>query len=161
MRRHEQTATRDLRFAMDRMVHATRRSERLLVPLADNPSTNWRENVREQTFPASAPEGDSKLATAVLAVTLDPTLDIDADGFADGDNDKDGLVDEDPGGDNTFDGMPGIAEIDDDGDGVADGAGTNDKDNDEDGTPIDDWLDGLDNDGDGAIDEDIPGGDQR
>ena len=139
------------------MVHATRRSERLLVPLADNPRTNWRENVREQTFPASAPEGDSKLATAVLAVTLDPTLDSDADGFADGDNDKDGLVDEDPGGDNTFDGMPGIAEIDDNGDGVADaGQATNDKDNDEDGTPIDDWLDGLDNDGDGAIDEDIP-----
>ncbi|MBT8441069.1 MAG: MSCRAMM family adhesin SdrC [Gammaproteobacteria bacterium] len=150
-------ATRDLRFAMDRMVRAARRSQRLLVPLADNPKTNWRENVREQTVPASAPEGDSTLATAVLAVTLDPGQDRDADGFADGDNDKDGRVDEDPGNDNTFDGMPGIIGIDDDGDGTADeGLATKLTDNDEDGIPFDDWLDGLDNDGDGAIDEDIP-----
>ncbi len=104
-------ATRDLRFAMDRMVKAVRGGERLLLPLADNPNTNWRENVREQSVPAAAPEGDSTLATAVLAVTLDPGLDIDGDGFADGDNDKDGRVDEDAGSDYTFDGDAGIIAI--------------------------------------------------
>jgi hypothetical protein len=52
--------------------------------------------------------------------------------------------------------MPGIIGIDDNGDGTTDaGPASNVNDNDEDGTPVDDWLDGTDNDGDGAIDEDI------
>ena len=141
---------------MERMVTATRDTNRLLLPLADNPNTNWRENVREQTVPASAPEGGSTLATAVLAVTLDPGLDIDGDGVADADNDRDGQVDEDLGNDHTFDGASGIVGIDDDGDGAVDEPepGSIDKDNDEDGSPTEDWLDGIDNDGDGSIDED-------
>ena len=111
-------AMQDARFAMQRMVTAVRDTNRLLLPLADSPKTNWRENLREQTVPASAPEGDSTLATAVLAVTLDPDLDIDANGVADADNDKDGRVDEDLGNDHTFDGASGIIGIDDDGDGI-------------------------------------------
>jgi len=148
---------RDVRFAMQRMVTAVLGTERLLLPLADNPNTNWREHVREQTVPASAPEGDSTLATAVLAVTLDPTLDINADGFADADNDKDGRIDEDLANDNSSDGAPGIIGIDDDGDGSVDetDSGSPNKDNDEDGLDIDDSIDGIDNDNDGAIDEDI------
>lgn len=147
----------DARFAMQRMVEATRTTGRLLLPLADNPNTNWRENVREQTVPASAPEGDSTFATAVLAVTLSPTLDLDEDGIADADNDGDGSVDEDLLGDNNFDGQQGIAGIDDDGDGSVDEPDPENtkSDNDEDGLKTDDWLDGIDNDGDGSTDEDI------
>lgn len=149
-------ALQDARFAMQRMVTATRDTDRLLLPLADNPNTNWRENVREQTVPASAPEGDSTLATAVLAVTLDPYLDIDGDGVADADNDKDGRVNEDLGNDHTFDGASGIIGIDDDGDGTVDEPepGSVDKDNDEDGSPTEDSFNGIDDDGDGSIDED-------
>jgi prepilin-type N-terminal cleavage/methylation domain-containing protein len=155
-------ATRDARFAMQRMVTAVLRTERLMLPLADNPNTNWREHVREETFPASAPEGDSTRATAVLAVTLDPRLDIDQDGIADADNDGDGRVDEDIDSDNTFDAAPGIVGIDDDGDGTIDEleSGSGNKDNDEDGLPTEDHTDGIDNDGDGSIDED-PGQDMN
>lgn len=154
--------TRDARFAMQRMVTAVSGAGRLMLPLADNPGTNWRENVREQTVPPSAPEGDSSLATAVLAVTLDPTLDLDADGFADADNDKDGLVDEDLSKDNTNDGEPGIIGIDDDGDGNVDPNSGPDpeSDNDEDGLQAEDPIDGIDNDGDGTVDEDT-GGDMQ
>ncbi|MDH3276109.1 MAG: type II secretion system GspH family protein, partial [Gammaproteobacteria bacterium] len=42
---------REARFAMQRMVTAVRQSDRLMLPLADNPNTNWRENVREQSVP--------------------------------------------------------------------------------------------------------------
>jgi len=150
-------AMQDARFAMQRMVTAVLATERLLLPLADNPNTNWRENLREQTVPASAPEGDSTLATAVLAVTLGPDVDFDADGFADGDNDKDGRVDEDARNDNTNDTVPGIIGIDDDGDGLVDetpGSATS-ADNDEDGMDVEDSMDGNDDDGDGAIDEDM------
>jgi prepilin-type N-terminal cleavage/methylation domain-containing protein len=150
------TATRDARFAMQRMVTAVLGTERLMLPLADNPNTNWRESVREETVPASLPEGDSTLATAVLAVTLDPTLDNDSDGFADADNDKDGRVDEDLGGNFTWDGRAGIRDIDDDGDGAVDEGFASDRDDDEDGVADEDWIDGIDNDGDGAVDEDVP-----
>jgi len=143
----------DARFAMQRMVSATRATERLLLPLADNPATNWRENLREQTVPASAPEGDSTLATAVLAVTLDPNLDIDGDGFAEGDNDKDGRVDEDPSDDASNDLAAGIVGIDDDGDGAVD-EGSIIPDDDEDAVDDEDPVNGLDDDGDGSIDED-------
>ena len=147
---------RDGRFAMQRMVTAVLGTDRLLLPLADNPNTNWREHVREQTVPASAPEGDSTLATAVLAVTLDPTLDINADGFADGDNDKDGRIDEDPGDDASNDLAAGLVGIDDDGDGLADEGGTAADDDDEDGSVDEDPVDGHDDDGDGSVDEDFP-----
>lgn len=150
------SATRDARFAMQRMVTAVLGTERLLLPLADNPNTNWREHVREQTVPASSPEGDSALATAVLAVTLDPTLDIDVDGVMDADNDRDGRVDEDLDGNNTWDGRAGIKDIDDDGDGAVDESPASDRDDDEDGVADEDWIDGIDNDGDGAVDEDAP-----
>lgn len=153
----ENDVVQDARFAMQRMLAATRGTGRLLLPLADNPATSWRENVREQTVPASAPEGGSILATAVLAVTLDPDLDIDADGVKDADNDLDGRIDEDLGKDNTNDQAPGIVGIDDDGDGNVDvsTAAIPKEDNDEDGAPGDDPVDALDNDNDGSVDEDI------
>ena len=134
------SATREARFAMQRMVTAVRQGDRLLLPLADNPNTDWHENVREHSNPP------------VLAVTMGATLDRDEDGFADADNDKDGLVDEDSGDDSTNDGAPGIIGIDDDGDGSIDEG--NNWDDDEDGSADEDQLDGIDNDGDGSIDED-------
>jgi len=149
------TATREARFAMQRMVTAVLGTERLILPLADNPNTNWREHVREETVPATLPEGDSTLATAVLAVTLDPTLDIDADGYADGDNDKDGRVDEDPVDDTNNDLAPGIVGIDDDGDGSVD-EGPMINDDDEDSSVDEDPVNGQDDDGDGSVDEDLP-----
>jgi prepilin-type N-terminal cleavage/methylation domain-containing protein len=125
-------------LAMDRMVSAVSHAERLLIPRADNPATPQDEAHRD-----------------ILAVTIDPHLDSDGDGFYDADNDHDGRVDEDIPADNTFDYRPGIRNIDDNGDGSVDeGMGLHD--NDEDGQAGEDWLDGVDNDGDGSIDEDIP-----
>lgn len=146
---------RDARFAMDRMVRVSRESRRLLLPLADNPNTNWPENIREETIPASPPVGSSTLATAVLAVTLPASIDLDADGFPDADDDRDGLIDEDLPNDSHHDFQPGISLIDDDGDGTVDD-GTGWAEDDEDGAENEDPVDGIDNDGDGSIDEDPP-----
>lgn len=145
--------TQQARFAMERIVSAVSNSELLLLPLADRPSTNWRENVREQTMPASPPEGDSTNATAVLAVTLPTYSDMDFDGFPDVDNDRDGRFDEDPDGDRNNDFEAGIYLIDDDGDGRVD-EGFSDADDDEDGAWNEDFLNGLDDDADNSLDED-------
>jgi prepilin-type N-terminal cleavage/methylation domain-containing protein len=146
---------RQARFAMDQMVRQVSHSRRLLLPLNDNPNTNWPENIREQTVPPSAPTGDSTLATAVLAVTLPANIDLDGDGFPDADDDRDGQIDEDLPNDNHHDFFPGIMLIDDDGDGnIDEGAGW--AEDDEDGAENEDPLDGLDNDGDGSVDEDPP-----
>ena len=126
------------RFAMQQMVQAISRSQRLMLPLAENPNTVWSESVRDP---------------GVLAVTMDPTLDRNKDGFADADNDKDGLIDEDLGNDTSNDSSTGITNIDDDGDGISDN-GSNFKDDDEDGSFNEDPINGIDDDNDGAIDED-------
>lgn len=142
------------RFALDRMAWAIGRTDALLLPLPDNPGTNWREHVREQTVPASTPEGDSTFATAVLAVALPDDVDLDGDG-ADADDDGDGARDEDAPADATHDFANGIAGIDDDGDGIAD-EGSGSSDDDEDGSEDEDPVNGSDDDGDGAVDEDAP-----
>lgn len=147
----------DAQFAMERMVSAVSNSRRLLLPLNDNPATGWPENIREQTLPASPPVGGSTLATAVLAVTLPAYVDLDFDGFPDADNDRDGRIDEDPGGDSSFDISGGIYLIDDDGDGDVDESGLYYFDDDEYELIVDeDPLNGIDDDGDGAVDEDLP-----
>jgi prepilin-type N-terminal cleavage/methylation domain-containing protein len=138
------------RFAMQRLTTSVSKSKQLLIPLADNPATAYSESVRD-----------------VLAVSLDPTLDRDKDGWADANNDKDFLdvnksgtrdageperIDEDFDKDNNNDGSLGITGIDDNGDGIIDGGGKDD--NDEDGSHNEDASNGLDDDGDGTIDED-------
>ena len=55
------------------------------------------------------------------------------------DNDVDGLIDEDFGADMNADGAPGLAGVDDDGDGQIDEGNNND--DDEDGLIDEDWLD--------------------
>lgn len=149
---------RDARFALDRMTLAIAKSAHLVVPLADAPGTQWRENVREQTNPASPPETGSAFATAVLAVTIAADLDLDGNGVMDADNDKDGLIDEDVGADMNNDERPGLFALDDDGDGKVDESNKEDDDEDEDlrGTKDEDPLNGLDDDKDGSIDEDLP-----
>lgn len=164
--------TREARFAMQRLVAATQHSRHLILPLADNPATDWREHVREQTVPASPPEGSSTKATAVLAITLNPALDIDNDGWADANNDRDYFdlnrnttrdvgeperLDEDLGDDMNNDGMPGIKGIDDDGDGAVDESDAADfpaRDDDEQGDRDEDFTDGIDDDADGSEGED-------
>jgi prepilin-type N-terminal cleavage/methylation domain-containing protein len=146
---------RDARFAMERMTSAAKGSRRLLLPQADNSSTNWPENIREETDPASPPIGDSTKATAVLALTLPEYVDLDADGFPDADNDRDGRIDEDTPADMTWDLAPGIALVDDDGDGSVDEGSANNDDDEALGTSDEDPLDGLDDDGDGNTDEDF------
>lgn len=128
---------RDARLAMGRMVAAVSGSPRLLLPLADRPSTTRVESVREP---------------GVLALTLDPTIDRDRDGIADADNDGDGRIDEDLSADASNDGAPGIAGMDDDGDGVIDKGVVSD--NDENGSADVDAVSGIDDDGDGRVDED-------
>lgn len=143
------------RFAMQQMLAAVSKTQRLMIPLGENPATAWSESVRD-----------------VLAVTLDPTMDRDKDGWADANNDKDYLdvnnngardigeperIDEDIGNDNNFDGAHGIKGIDDNGDGMIDNSSSAnpDDDNDEDGVPTEDRINNIDEDNDGAIDEDI------
>ncbi len=142
----------DARFALDRMVSTSANSRRLLLPLVDKPFTNWPENIREETIPASPPIGDSTKATAVLAVVLPINFDLDSDGFPDADDDRDGLVDEDLPGDAQHDFAAGIMLIDDDGDGAVD-EGNADSD-DESTTTDDDPINGIDDDNDGNTDED-------
>jgi len=141
-------------FAMERMVRAVGHSRRLLLPLNDNPGTNWPEDIREETVPASPPIGSSTLATAVLAVTLPTYVDLDFNGVPDADDDGDGLIDEDLPNDNHHDFFPGIMLIDDDGDGTVDEGGGWAQDDEDGTTENEDRLDGVDNDGDGSIDED-------
>ncbi len=144
------------RYAMQQMLNAVRKTRRLMLPLGENPATAWSESVRD-----------------VLAVTLDPSLDRDKDDWADGNNDKDFLdlnnngtrnageperIDEDPGGDLSWDLAAGIIGIDDDGDGLIDeehtGTGPLGEDDDEDGTANEDGWENGDEDGDGSLDED-------
>lgn len=147
--------TRQARFAMGQMVRAASRSPRLLLPFNDNPNTTWPENDREETVPASAPPPGSSKATAVLAVTQDPAVDLDGDGTPDVDNDGDGKFDEDPDGDVNYDFSPGIVLIDDDGDGNVDETSVGYWDDDEEGSAWDeDPVNGIDDDGDGMVDED-------
>lgn len=151
--RERNDLNRQARFALDRMTASVAATRRLLVPLAENPATGWSESTRDP---------------GVLAVTLDPGMDRDADGWADGNNDKDFLdlnqnairdpgeperIDEDPPNDVTFDTFSGVAGIDDDGDGLVDEAGAGNDDEDNSGGD-EDWVNGNDDDGDGAVDED-------
>lgn len=155
--------TREARFAMRRIVRVVRKTDRLILPQADNPGTDWQEHIRVETVPASAPEGSSTLATAVLAVGMPAFIDLDFNGFADADNDLDGRINEDPSGDVNNDLAPGIFGIDDDGDGSVDEEHTQAwlgkmgplyEDDDEDDFANENGWTGLDEDGDGAFDED-------
>jgi type II secretory pathway pseudopilin PulG len=150
--------TRQAQQAMYRMARAVSHSRLLLLPLKDNPQTNWSEHIRKETIPATLPTDDSTKYTAVLAVTLPADVDLDVNGIPDADNDGDGLIDEDLGADNNFDGAAGIFGIDDNGDGTADDSDALDpaSDNDEDDIITEETLNGLDDDGDGSIDEDLP-----
>jgi type II secretory pathway pseudopilin PulG len=148
---HQQNDTlQQARFAMERMTRAASKSRQLRIPLGENATTAWSESVRN-----------------VLAVSLDPTLDRNKDGWADANNDKDYLdanksgtrdageperIDEDSDDDSDNDGASGIAGIDDNGDGTVDAQ--NAMDNDEDSLKGEDVINGLDDDGDGSIDED-------
>ena len=120
----------EAQFALERMLRAVRSSNRLLIPRPERGGTAYSESVRN-----------------VLALALDPTLDRDADGFADADNDRDGRINEDFGEDVTKDSQDGIVGVDDDGDGGIDEGDA--RDDDEDGTHNEDDLDGADDDGDG------------
>jgi prepilin-type N-terminal cleavage/methylation domain-containing protein len=145
------------RFTMDKMVRAVSRSPNLLIPYNEKSTTAFPDNIREQTNPASPPPPGSSLATAVLALTQDPAIDLDGNGVADVDNDADGKIDEDFPGDMTNDAKPGIRGIDDDGDGQTDEGFFADQDDDEVlNASNEDPVDGVDNDGDNNIDEDPP-----
>lgn len=164
----------DAHFAMERMTSAVRGSHLLILPLKDKPATPWREHVREQYIPAQAPESGSVFASAVLAVSLDHTIDRNRDGWADANNDKDFVnldaqswrgpdeperIDEDWGPDMNQDGAPGLKGIDDNGDGYIDNslALPPSADDDEDGSADEDPQNDIDDDGDGGVDEDTSG----
>ena len=145
------------RFSMERMVQAASHSQRILLPYNDKPTTSFPDNIREQTIPASPPPPGSSFATAVFAVTQDPSVDLDGNGVVDVDNDGDGRIDEDVPSDMTNDSEPGIKGIDDDGDGSVDEGFFADGDDDESfNISNEDQFDRVDNDGDNNIDEDLP-----
>ena len=145
---------RDARFAMQRMTRAVRETRWLVLPMPDKPDTDWRENVREETVPASAPEGSSIKATAVLAVSLSANVDLDSNGFPDADNDNDGRIDEDMPADMAFDYGDGIYLIDDGGNGIVDESFSDNDDDERLNGNDEDPINGIDDDGDGVIDED-------
>lgn len=162
-------AQREGAEAMRRMAAAVRTSRALILPMPDNPNTDWREDRREQTIPASPPEGSSNFASAVLSVTLTPLQDNNMDGWADANNDADyqdlngngsrdagepERIDEDPPADRNTDGEPGIAGLDDNGNGAIDDGDV--ADDDEDGSKDEDPLNSIDDDSDGNVDEDTP-----
>ncbi len=148
--------TRQARFAMQRMVKALSHTRYLQLPMNDKASTNWAENIREETVPPTPPTDDSTKYTAVLAVALPLYLDLDQNGFPDADDDQDGLVDEDAPADLNNDTVIGIYMIDDSGNGTVDEGGAPDSD-DETSSRNDDPVNGLDDDGDNNVDEDPPG----
>lgn len=133
-------AQEESRYALERMVEAVSRSERLLVPQAENPGTTRLESIRDP---------------GVLAVTLNHDRDLDGDGFPDADDDRDGRIDEDVGTDAQNDFAGGIYLLDDDNDGITDPPFTEPSD-DESGGWDDDPIGGGDDDGDSAVDEDPP-----
>jgi len=151
---------RQARFAMDQMVRMVGQSRLLMVPQADRPASNWAEHIREETVPPTTPTDDSIKYTAVLAVTLPASIDLDGDGFPDADNDRDGRIDEDPPADTTFDNATGIFQVDDGGDGDVDEfSACCYWDDDEDfGITNEDDINNNDDDNDGRVDED-PGSD--
>lgn len=145
----------DADFAMQRIGLALARTPELLVPQVDNTKTSWKENLRRETVPASSPQTGSTRDSAVLAVAVDMSRDLDGNGVPDCDNDGDGKCSEDSSGDRTDDDRAGIAGIDDNGDGVVDNGGSGRRsDDDEDGASGEDPVNGLDDDNDGRIDED-------
>ncbi|MCZ6853900.1 MAG: prepilin-type N-terminal cleavage/methylation domain-containing protein [Gammaproteobacteria bacterium] len=154
IQRQQQLAT-EARFALRRMVNAVGVTPRLLLPSPDLPGTGWSEHIREQTIPPSAPESGSVWASAVLAVTLSHSVDLNGDGVADADNDGDGRIDEDLPDDIHLDYASGIKGIDDDGDGYVDEAHSH---NDDEFGALnnEDWVNGQDDDADGSVDEDPP-----
>ena len=153
---------RQARFAMQQMVNAVSGTHRLMLPMVDLPATALLENIREQTQPPSAPPAGSTLGTAVLAVALPVTFDLDANSMPDADNDGDGRIDEDLPADTTNDSKPGIRDIDDDGNGIKDFwlSPVADDDESSDFAQNEDAINGIDNDGDGNLDED-PGADNN
>ena len=140
-------------FALERIVRTVAGSRMLVLPSRDKPGSDWPEHIREQTVPASLPIGSSVLATAALVALLPARMDLDFDGIPDADNDRDGRIDEDLGLDMNFDGAAGVRGVDDGGDGYADNVNWWD-DDETNGTGGEDPVDGVDNDGDGLIDED-------
>lgn len=150
----------DARFAMERMTRAVSETSYLILPMPDKPDTTWRENVREETIPASPPESGSFKATAVLAVALSISVDLDANGFPDADNDSDGRVDEDFPADIAFDYGSGIYLIDDGGDGFIDESFSDNDDDERLNGNDEDPINGIDDDADGVVDED-PGADMN
>ena len=147
--------TRQARFAMQRMVKAVSHTRYLQLPMNDKPLSNWAENIREETVPPTTPTDDSTKYTAVLAVALPLYIDLNQDGVPDADDDGDGQVDEDFPNDFNYDFAPGIYLIDDDGDGTVDEA-VNGYSDDESSSTNDDPINGLDDDNDNNVDEDPP-----
>lgn len=139
----------EAQWAMQRVLRAIRRSRVLFLPTPDKPGTLLiDESVRE-----------------LVALSQDPEIDRDNDGFGDPDDDRDGRVDEDLGDDIQSDGEPGIKDIDDNKDLLTDSPSAFPMDDDESGTLIlpdndEDPINGVDDDGDGLIDED-PGADMN
>jgi prepilin-type N-terminal cleavage/methylation domain-containing protein len=119
----------EARLAMERMVSSIRATTWVRLPLMISDPT-------DPAYPAS-----SYFPRNILAVS----------GMID--NDSDGVADEDPYKDMDDSTKSGLKGIDDNNDGIIDNGNTT-EDDDEDGLKNEDIIDGIDNDGDGRVDED-------
>jgi prepilin-type N-terminal cleavage/methylation domain-containing protein len=127
--RGKETLTNAGRLAMERMVAGVRTTTWILLPLMISDPT-------DPGYPTS-----SYYPRDILAVS----------GMID--NDGDGVADEDPYKDMADSTKSGLKDFDDNNDGIVDNGNTT-EDDDEDGLKNEDPIDGIDNDGDGRVDED-------
>lgn len=150
------------RLAMERIVSHTKQANRVLLPLGSNPTRSvlvlggFVDNDGDGLYDED-PSNDLTADNVAGVVGIDDDSDTqidegdrnddDEDGAVDEDpvnnldDDGDGAVDEDPPSDVNDDAEPGIAKVDDNGDGLVDNA--NLRDDDEDGRLDEDPVETL------------------
>lgn len=137
-------------FAMQRMTNAVGKTQYLMLPLIDNPNTTWDESIRDVLATTLDPTLDRDGDGWADANNDKDFQDINQNGVRDdGEWER---IDEDTKSDMTNDGVSGIIGIDDDGDGSVDEDEKDD--DDEDGTKNEEKDGDMDLDGDSSIGED-------
>lgn len=137
-------------FAMQRLSNAVGKTQYLMLPLVDNPNTTWDESTRDVLATTLDPTLDRDGDGWADANNDKDFQDSNQNGIRDdGESER---IDEDSHSDMTNDGKSGIIGIDDDGDGSIDEDHKDD--DDEDGTKNEEEDGDFDLDADSSIGED-------